>query len=99
MFGSSAGLPYWHHATASSPSKTSAACARSSSTSCFLRARLPSAVNVFSAWKVLEPRAPAAAEHTGVPLDEPREGVPGIRVERLDHEVGHGVFGRSCGGG
>src|SRR5215510_16499431 len=27
MFGSSAGVPYWHQATASSPSKTRAACA------------------------------------------------------------------------
>jgi hypothetical protein len=26
-----------------------------------------------------------------VPLDEPRECVPGIRIERLDHVVRHGV--------
>src|SRR5262249_28435401 len=32
MFGSSAGVPYWHQATASSPSKTRAACALPSRT-------------------------------------------------------------------
>src|SRR5215471_5903357 len=32
MLGSSSGVPYWHHATASSPSKTRAACALPSRT-------------------------------------------------------------------
>src|SRR5512133_3941555 len=32
MFGSSSGVPYWHQATASSPSKTRAACALPSRT-------------------------------------------------------------------
>src|SRR5215471_9886976 len=49
MFGSSAGGPYSHHATATSPSHTSAACARPSRTRCSLRARLPSAPGGFSA--------------------------------------------------
>jgi hypothetical protein len=52
MFGSSSGLPYWHQATAASPSNTSAAWARPSLASRFLRARLPSAVKPFSAYAV-----------------------------------------------
>src|SRR6185503_1661375 len=52
MFGSSSGAPYWHHATARSPSNTSAACARRSSTSRCLRARLSSALRVFSSFMV-----------------------------------------------
>src|SRR4029453_6070996 len=39
----------------------------------------------------VEPGAPTATEHTVVPLDEPRECVPGIRIERLDYVVRHGV--------
>src|SRR4051794_6420339 len=61
MFGSSAGLPYWHQATASSPSKTTAAWARPSPTSRCLRARLPSAVKVLSAcsvWKKVHQQPP-----------------------------------------
>src|SRR4051794_35900721 len=52
MFGSSSGAPYWHQPTAVSPSKTNAACALPSRTSCSLSARLPSTVYVFSAVKV-----------------------------------------------
>src|SRR6476619_3397251 len=52
MFFSSSGLPNWHHPTATSPSKTSAAWARSSRTSRSLSARLASYENSFSAWKV-----------------------------------------------
>src|SRR5689334_5613135 len=48
MLGSSSGVPYSHQATASSPSKTSAACARPSSTNRCLSARLSSASYVFS---------------------------------------------------
>src|SRR4030095_15943176 len=39
----------------------------------------------------VEPGAPTATEHTIVPLDEPRECVPGSRIERLEHVVRHGV--------
>src|SRR6185295_9944361 len=49
MFGNSSGVPNWHQATATSPSKTSAAWARPSSTSRSLSARLSSALKVFSA--------------------------------------------------
>src|SRR3954452_17360424 len=52
MFFSSPGLPNWHHPTATSPSKTSAAWARPSRTSRSLSARLASYENSFSAWKV-----------------------------------------------
>src|SRR6476646_10503112 len=52
MFFSSSGLPNWHHATATSPSKTSAAWARPSRTSRSFSARLASYENSFSAWKV-----------------------------------------------
>src|SRR6478752_2883423 len=52
MFFSSSGLPNWHHPTATSPSKTSAAWARPSRTSRSFSARLASYENSFSAWKV-----------------------------------------------
>src|SRR3954451_6776388 len=52
MFFNSSGLPNWHHPTATSPSKTSAAWARPSRMSRSLSARLASYENSFSAWKV-----------------------------------------------
>src|SRR3954454_9423666 len=52
MFFSSCGSPNWHHATATSPSKTSAAWALPSRTSRSFNARLASYENSFSAWKV-----------------------------------------------
>src|SRR3954454_12447607 len=52
MFFSSPGSPNWHHATATSPSKTSAAWALPSRTSRSFNARLASYENSFSAWKV-----------------------------------------------
>jgi len=39
----------------------------------------------------VEEGAPAAPEHAVVPLREPGEPVPGIRIERFDHVVRHGV--------
>lgn len=44
MFGSSCTVPYSAQATASSPSRTSAACARPSLTIFSLKARLPSSL-------------------------------------------------------
>src|SRR4029453_5714891 len=45
----------------------------------------------------VEPGAPTATEHTVVPLDEPRECVPGIRIQRLDYVVRHGAPWRCAG--
>src|SRR6476661_8978261 len=61
MLGSSSGGPYWHQATASSPGRTTAACARSQWTSRSLRARLESASYVFSpamVWKYVHQHPP-----------------------------------------
>src|SRR5512132_199270 len=89
MFGSSSGVPYWHHATASSPSNTSVC------TALLDQPLLEGAVALgrerLLGMEGVEPGAPTATEHTVVPLDEPRECIPGIRIERLDHVVRHGV--------
>ena len=61
MFGSSAGEPYWHQATASSPCMTNAAWARPQRTRRSLSARLASASYVFSAaivWKYVHQHPP-----------------------------------------
>ncbi len=61
MFGSSAQLPYSAHATATSPSNTSAACALPSRTSRSLSSRLLSRSNVFSScivWKYVHQQPP-----------------------------------------
>src|SRR4029434_8743644 len=98
MFGSSPGGPYWAQATASSPSKTRAACARSSLTSYpFER------VAAFRSEPLLgvegaEPCAPTPTEHTVVPLDEKGERVPSIHTERFDHAVIHRPFSSALPG-